>query len=51
MRAIDIIHKQLSHSVVLTIEVIKLMLSETLDSVNQRQNKRLYILEQFTNVL
>ncbi len=41
MKAIDIIHKQLSHTVVLMIELLKTLVNDTIDSVAVRQTKRL----------
>lgn len=51
MRAIDIIHKQLIHTLVLTMEMLKTLLSETIDNASVRQNKRMQVMEQFVNVL
>jgi hypothetical protein len=51
MRAIDIIHKQLTHTLVLTMEMLKTLLSETIDSAAVRQSKRMVVMEQLVNVL
>lgn len=51
MKAIDIIHKQVTHTVVLLIEVVKQLENEKIDSVSLRQNKRIYLMQQLVNVL
>ena len=45
MKAIDIIHKQVTHTVVLLIEVVKQLENEKNDSVSLRQNKRIYLMQ------
>ena len=45
MKAIDIIHKQITHPVVLLIEVVKQLENEKNDSASLRQNKRMYLMQ------
>ena len=45
MKAIDIIHKQITHTVVLLIEGVKQLENEKNDSASLRQNKRMYLMQ------
>jgi hypothetical protein len=51
MKAIDIMHKQLTQTVVLIIELVKCLLDESGESSSVKQGKRMYLLEYFQNVL
>ena len=51
MKAIDIIHKQLTHTVVLLIEILKSLINETIDTPAVRQGKRMQVMDHLINVL
>ena len=51
MKAIDIIYKQLTHALVLTIEIVRQLLNEAFESAAIKQNKRVFIMQQFVHIL
>ena len=51
MNAIDIIYKQLTHAIVLTIEIVRQLLNEAFESAAIKQNKRVFIMQQFVHIL
>lgn len=50
MRAVDILHKQLTHVVVLMIELIKTSMTNQMESETSRQSKRMFVLSQAIKV-
>ena len=50
LRAIDIMHRQLDHTVVLLIEIIKGQLNEQNETMAGTKTNRLYLLKQIANV-
>ena len=50
LRAIDILHRQLDHTVVLLIEIIKGQLNEQNETMAGTKTNRLYLLKQCANI-
>lgn len=51
MKAIDILHKQLLHTIVLLIEQVKHTMSESADSAATKQARQMHLFENLTYVL
>ena len=50
MRALDIMHRQMTHLSVLLLEVQKQMLNEQNETTAQLKSRRMFTLEQMVNV-
>jgi len=50
MKGVDIIHKQLTHIIVLTIEIVKLLFSSNMESEKSKNQKKSFVLKSAVNV-
>lgn len=46
MKAIDILHRQIQHLIILLIEVVKTLVNDQAETFQEKQNKRVFILDQ-----
>jgi hypothetical protein len=51
MRCVDILHKQLSHLIVLFVEAMKTLIHQQKESETEKQTRRMYVMQQSVKVM